>query len=192
MASSKQKQIEQDLQVPNYLDLNLSADPHYYSNSSSENINVETGIDSETRKVYPCTYCPRKFCNSRALGGHQNAHKRERAITKRGSPLSSLASTTIGIQAHSLIHKPHYSYPPPIIVGSPLYGHSGWDRKLLGLQPSVAQLGMENNYMGSSSERGGVFDGFNHKFLHSVDRRFKTANCQDGDEEGNLDLSLKL
>lgn len=59
------------------------------------------------KKTYSCNFCMRKFFNSQALGGHQNAHKREREAA-RNYQLSqnSLASRSLGIQPHSLVHKP--------------------------------------------------------------------------------------
>ncbi|KAF8080373.1 hypothetical protein N665_0951s0010 [Sinapis alba] len=75
----------------------------------------------EDPRVFSCNYCQRKFYSSQALGGHQNAHKRERTLAKRGhyykhgigsvSRFSSMATlplhgSSLGIQAHSTIHNP--------------------------------------------------------------------------------------
>lgn len=109
------------------------------SKTSSENFTCGSESTSEPR-FFTCNYCKRKFFSSQALGGHQNAHKRERSIAKRGRRTMFSATGTTSFLHNHLHHR--YANMASLL---PLYGANSNSMRPLSIKVhSIVQKPIHN------------------------------------------------
>lgn len=167
------------------LDLTLGFNDVIPEPAGPESFSPTTVLGPALPRVFSCKYCRRKFYSSQALGGHQNAHKREKLLAKRAMKMGLLSSRyaslanlplhgstfrSLGIQAHGSLHD---VVPPQMPHFHSVRGGARFDPGYYGLPVFVEEDETEQLWPGSFRQIDGMDSASNRESSTTPDLTLK-------------------
>ncbi|KAK4278056.1 hypothetical protein QN277_015955 [Acacia crassicarpa] len=175
----------------------------FSSTSESSNEPASQTTSAPIQRVFSCNYCQRKFFSSQALGGHQNAHKRERTLAKRAMRMgffsdryANLASLplhgsfrSLGIKAHSSIH---HGFSPSMVRPYEMKTNARFDEGYAGMPVFVEDDEAELLWPGSFRQVGEVSDNDDNDHPRHHQKFVVTGSSNLSFAEVNPEVHLEL